>query len=95
MPYDSNDMYNFLASQYMDQDPQAGLADQILKRKRRMAMLQAPMMNFGQFVAPQQQQDPGMASDIFSAIGGGIGPAGGILGGIIPNVLSAIFKKRS
>jgi hypothetical protein len=85
-----NDMYSLLANQYMpEQGQEYGLADEVLRKKRRMQMLAAPMMGFGQFAPQQQQQqDQGMASDIFSAIGNP-------LQGMIPGILSAIFKKRS
>ena len=58
--------------------------EEILRRKRRLASpLFQTLAN-----APIQQQDPGMASDIFKAIGNP-------LTGMIPGILSAIFKKRS
>ena len=84
-----NDMYSLLANQYMPQgDDESGLADQILRKRKRMQMLAAPMMGFGQNYQQPAQPEQGMASDIFSAIGNP-------LGGMIPNILSAIFKKRS
>jgi hypothetical protein len=84
-----NDMYSLLANQYMpEQGQEYGLADEVLRKKRRMQMLAAPMMGFGQYGMNQPAQpEQGMASDIFSAIGNP-------LGGMIPNILSAIFKKR-
>jgi len=96
MPNDYQNMFNLLRSQYSQ--PAGGQVnsgpygyidqgfdqEEELRRRRRQALMQNML----------GQQDNGMVSDIFSAIGGGVGPGGGILGGIVPNVLAAIFKKR-
>ena len=90
-------MRNFLASQYLDQG-NTNFDEEALRRKRaRMQMFNAPYMGGfsglggfmgGQQELPQQAAPQSMASDIFSAIGNP-------LGGIIPGILGAIFKKRS
>ena len=57
------------------------------RRKRRLALQQMGGLGHPlQYL--QTPPDQGMASDIFSAIGNP-------MGGMIPGILSAIFKKRS
>jgi hypothetical protein len=88
-PYQS--MYQSLKGQYNPEqgyNPEEGIDPEELIRRRRRMMLANPMFQTLGFQQPQQQQDPGMASDIFKAIGNP-------LTGMIPGILSAIFKKRS
>lgn len=90
-------MFQLLQNYYRPQDGSGIDEEEELRRKQLMSqggMMPQMRSPYSLNFAPPPQ-DPGMASDIFSAIGGGIGPGGGILGGIVPNVLAAIFKKRS